>query len=200
MKTNCPLCNRSNDYDPKNAGSMVTCPRCANLFVLKNSKPVPLACPECSVSIPPDARICTNCGFSFDTGKKVEQKIPVYGDDHPAWKKALDATADFIPGLFKIHILLLFFASIAMAVFLNYFGLILLALGAMVTCILLAVCSLFVYAHGVGFLMTGEIQMLQSAMAELTGFRWTFFLFLVFAPPISIFLIIIKIGMLLAKQ
>ncbi len=200
MKTNCPICNRTSDFSQNLIGSMATCPKCANLFVLKNSTPVAVLCHECKGTIPPDVRICTNCGFSFDTGKKVEQRIPVYGEDQPPWKKALDATADFIPGLFKIHILLLFFASIAIALYLNYFGLILLALGAMITCILIAACSLFVYAHGVGFLMTGEVQMLQNAMAELTGLRWSFFLFLVFAPPVSIFLIVSKIGMLLAKQ
>ena len=199
MQTNCPHCNKSNSFENQQEGAMVTCPECRNIFVLKDEGVIPAVCPDCKSSVPAGDRICLNCGFNFDTGKKVEEHIAVYGEDFSWPRKALDAVVDFIPGLFKIHIVLLFCASIVVAVFLIYFGLILMALGALVTLILMSVCALIVYAHGVGFMLTGEVQTLNSAMAELTGGRWTFFLVLVFGVPITIFLIIFKIGLMLAK-
>lgn len=104
METNCPICNRSNSFEDEKLGKMVTCPDCSNLFVIKGGKEA-VKCPDCEKSVKPDVRICLHCGYSFDTGKKVEDHIPVYGEDFTPARKALDSVADFIPGLFKIHIL-----------------------------------------------------------------------------------------------
>jgi hypothetical protein len=198
MKNNCPICNSISSFEGKKSGAMVPCPECGNLFVLKEDCVVPVICPDCENEVAPGDRICVKCGYNFDTGKKVKKHIPVYGEDFPASRKAIDAVADFIPGLFKIHILLLFSASIFTALLIIYLSLFMLGLGALITCVICAVSALIVYAHGVGFLMTGEIQMLRSAMVELTGYRWTFFLIMVFGPPITVFMITFKIGTMLA--
>ena len=200
MKIGCPHCNRINSFEDQLEGKMVTCSECGNIFFLKNKGDTHILCPDCKNSVPFGDRICLNCGFNFDTGRKVEEHIPIYGEDFSWSRKVLDTVVDFIPGLFRIHIVLLFFASIAIALFLIYFGLILMAFGAVVTLIFMSVCALVVYAHGVGFMLTGEVQMLNSAMSELTGGHWTFFLVMVFGVPISIFLVIFKIGLMLAKQ
>jgi len=193
MKSNCPICNRTNTFDPVKIGSMVTCPDCDNIFVLKEGV-LPVICPDCSQEVAPGLRICITCGYNFDTGKKVEKHIPVYGEEFSAARRRLDEIVDFIPGLFKVHTVLFFFASIILACIIMYLGLFLMGLGALLTCIFFAVCALIVYAHGVGFLMTGELQMLRSAMVELTGYRWSFFLFMVFSPPITIFSMIWILG------
>ena len=189
MKSNCPICNRINEFDREKLGIMIPCPSCKNVFVLKNSIS-PLNCPDCTEKVDPGLRICVNCGYSFDSGEKVKKHIPVYGEEFSLARRCLNDLVNFIPGLFKIHILFLFSASIAAALVIMYLGLFIMGLGAILTCIFFASCSLIVYAHGVGFLMTGEVQMLRNAMAELTGERWNFFLLMVFGPPITIFIII----------
>ena len=197
MKNNCPICNKINDFDRSKIGSMVPCPDCKNIFVLKEILST-ATCPDCEEEVESGLRICINCGYNFDTGKKVEKHIPVSGEELPVLQKRLNDLVDFIPGLFKIHILFFFWASIVTACLIMYMGLVLMGFGALLTCIFFGVCALIVYAHGVGFLMTGELQMLRSAMGELTGWRWDFFLILVFGPPITITLIIFKMISLLA--
>lgn len=199
METNCPHCNKINTFNDQFSGQMVTCPDCENLFILKNDGPTLALCPDCENSVPPGDRICLNCGFNFDTGKKVEERLPVYGEDFSLTRKALDAVVEFMPGLFRINIIILFCACIVAAFLMVYFSLIILAFGALMACILMSVCALVVYAHGVGFMLTGEVQLLNNAMTELTGGKWTFFLVAVFGVPISIFLVIFKIGLMMAK-
>ena len=182
MRTNCPHCNNVSEYASIPENGMVECPACSNLFVPKHREPVSVPCPDCGELMDPGARLCVSCGYSFDTGKKVEKHIPVYGEDFSPARKALCRVADMVPGLFRPLTLALFILSIIVALMIFSLDLILIGLGAILSGIMVASFSLVVYAHGVGWLLTGEIQMLRSAMVELTGSRWTAFLVIVFAP------------------
>ncbi|NOY75750.1 MAG: hypothetical protein GXP32_08150 [Kiritimatiellaeota bacterium] len=191
MKTNCPHCNGVSEYASIPENGMVECPVCSNLFVPKQGEPAPLPCPDCGNPVEPGARICVSCGYNFDTGKKVEKHIPVYGENFSRPRKVLCWVADMVPGLFRPGTLVLFILSVIISLMIFYLGLFVIGMGAMLSGIMIASFSLVVYAHGVGWLMTGEIQMLRGAMVELTGGRWTMFLFLVFAPvSTGLFLVI----------
>ena len=194
MKNNCPHCNRINSFKNQSVGAMVNCPDCKNLFILKDDELVSASCPDCENSVSPGDRICLSCGFNFNTGRKVEEHVPVYGEDFSWFRKTLNVVADFMPGLFRIHIFLMFVLCTAIALLLVYFGLVLLGFGGLVACVSLGVGALILYGHGVGFLLTGDLQLLNSAMVELTGARWTFFLIMVFGIPISTFIIIFKLA------
>lgn len=193
VKQICPICNKNSTFDDSLLGEMVECPKCNNLFVLKDKKTCSVSCPKCNAMVDSGNRICLECGYNFDTFKQVEEHIPVYGEEFSLPRKALAFIAEMVPGLFRIHILFLFIASIFTALFIFYFGLILLGFGAIVTMIFFAVCAFFVYAHGVGFILTGEVQSLKNAMAELTGKRWNLFLIFLFSPPIVIYLLFVKL-------
>jgi hypothetical protein len=199
MRTNCPHCNSISDYDTIPESGMVECPSCSNLFVVKHREPVSLPCPDCGKSIEAGSRICVDCGYSFDTGRKVEKHIPVYGEDFSPARKLLCWVADMVPGLFRPLPLALFILSVIVSLMIFYLALFIIGLGAMLSGIMIASFSMVVYAHGVGWLLTGEIQMLKSAMAELTGPRWTAFLFVVFAPVSAGLLFVIWIFSLLGK-
>lgn len=193
IKQICPICNKNSTFDDSILGNMVECPECNNLFVLTESELSYVQCPECSSKVESGKRICLECGYNFDTFKHVEEHIPLYGEEFSWPRKVLAFVAEMVPGLFIIHILFLFIASIFTALFIFYFGLILLGFGAIVTMIFFAVCAFFVYAHGVGFLLTGEVQSLKNAMAELTGKKWNLFLIILFSPPITIYLLFVKL-------
>ena len=197
MRTNCPHCNVTSEFDNPERGAMVECPSCSNLFVPTNSEPVPLPCPECGEMVEPDARICVACGFNYDTGKKVEEHIPVYGEDFSLPRKILCWVADTLPGLFRPLTFALFILSIIVSLSIFFLGLFIISLGAMLSGIMIASFSLVVYAYGVGWMMTGEVQLLRSAMIELTGGRWTAFLVIVFGPvALGFFLVIWLFSML----
>ena len=70
MKAVCPICNRTGDYDSSQEGKMIPCSDCGNLFVLKNTQ-LHVECPECGQTVEPDVRICIECSYNFDSGKKV---------------------------------------------------------------------------------------------------------------------------------
>ena len=198
MKSNCPHCNSINDFNEEAAATMVDCPKCGNLFVLKSDGLRPISCPDCAREVAPEARICLHCGFNFDTGKKLEKHIPVHGEDFSPPLKLLTTIADYFPGLFKIHTLLLSLLSIMVTFAITFFVFIFFSLGALNASIFFAVCALVVYAHGVGFILTGEAMMLRSVFMELSGAKWSLFLFLVFSPPIAIFLIMFQIASAMA--
>ena len=193
MKVNCPICNRTGDYNPSEQGSMIPCTHCGNLFVLKD-KVLPALCPECDNNVEPDVRICLECGYNFDSGRKVGKHIPVYGEDFTPQKKMIDAVVDFIPGLFRPLVFLAFCTSVLIALFIIWMGLFILSLGALATCIYFSICALIVYAHGVGFLLSGEVSMLRNALVEIDGAKWTFFFIMVFGPPVTVWLILFIIA------
>ena len=187
INTNCPICNKINSFSHDKWGQMVACPDCGNLFVLKNATPVSVKCLECETQIQPGVRICVECGYSFDTGEKVKEHIEVYGEDFSAPIKALNLFVDLFPGLFRISTFVGAFFAFVLAIAMFYFSFVILLLGAVMSFLLLSVGALYVYAHGVAFILTGEVQMLQTAYAEMTGNKWSLFLSLIIAPPVLIF-------------
>ena len=190
IKTNCPICNKINSFSQDKWGQMVPCPDCGNLFVLKNINPVAVKCHDCENQVQPGVRICVECGYSFDTGEKVKEHIEVYGEDFSVPRKVLNNFVDLFPGLFRISTLIGAFLTVVISIAMFFFSFALLALGAVMTFLLLSVGALYVYAQGVAFILTGEIQMLQFAYAEMTGNKWTLFLALVITPPVLIFVLI----------
>lgn len=193
FQTNCPICNNINAFSLDKFGKMITCPDCGNLFVFKNRQPVAILCPFCQKNVMPGSRICLECGYSFDTGEKVKEHIEVYGEDFSPFMRFLNFIVDFFPGLFKISTLVTAFLALIVSVAMVYFSFVLLALGAAITFFFFSICALYVYANGVAFILTGELQMLQSAYSEMTGNKWSLFLLLVIIPPVSLFIIIFTV-------
>lgn len=190
IKTNCPICNKINSFPHNKWGQMVSCPDCGNLFVLKNANPVAVKCLDCENQIQPGVRICVECGYSFDTGEKVKEHIEVYGEDFSAPVKVLNCFVDFFPGLFRISTLVGAFSAVILSLVMMYFSFVFLVLGVVMTFVLFSIGALYVYAHGVAFILTGEIQMLQSAYMEMNGNKWSLFLALIIMPPVSIFVLL----------
>ena len=193
FQTNCPICNNVNAFALDNFGKMIACPTCGNLFVFKNRQPVSILCPSCQEEVMPGNVICLECGYSFETGEKVKEHIEVYGENFSTFMRLLNVIVDFFPGLFKISTLITAFLALVVSIAMVYFSFVLLALGAAITFFFFSICALYVYANGVAFILTGEVQMLQSAYPEMTGNKWSLFLFLVITPPVSMFVLVFTI-------
>lgn len=72
FKFKCPDCGKMLAAEDEWIGKQTVCPACqAEITIQPESEP----CPECGEPAKPDAVLCTECGYNFQTGKKLKSKI-----------------------------------------------------------------------------------------------------------------------------
>jgi ribosomal protein L40E len=87
INVTCHDCERRIELDERPESGKIKCPTCRSLvavpepgetvdkfdktYALPEVKP----CPKCRAEMPPDAKICINCGYNFRTGKQTAQVL-----------------------------------------------------------------------------------------------------------------------------
>lgn len=104
--------------------------------------------------------------------------------------QGFDALFEIFPGLLRPLLIVLFIACSILALFLTYFALVLLGFGVFISGFAVACGALVVYAQGVSFLLSGELQILNQAIIEFNEKHWWAFFGIVGAPFFLFFLLV----------
>ena len=122
-----------------------------------------------------------------ETDPKAEELAPL-----PL--RLLARIADTAPGLFKPLHVALFVLMLLLSLLLAWMSLVVLALGGLFSCVAVGAGAMMVYAQGVAFLFCDSTLPLKSAMVEMEGEQWSTFLLVVFAPFLSLIILIFYVA------
>lgn len=76
LTSSCGKCGARVKLRAESAGKRVRCPKCREVFEAPpQAIPASPVCPSCHKSLPPEAKICVDCGFDLRTGKKLQTMI-----------------------------------------------------------------------------------------------------------------------------
>jgi hypothetical protein len=146
------------------------------------------------------AVICVNCGLNLKTGALVatragEEAPPEVGDDEDeeappsAPMRAVMVVAEYLPGLLRPLVLIASAIVGVVGLGILVFGLALFGMGALISAFAVAAAGVVVYAHGVAWLIDGEVGWLPEVLVDFEGGRWPLFFVLVLGPLVVLFLL-----------
>jgi hypothetical protein len=194
MNVICPHCKNSVIVKEETIGKLATCSLCHNLFHVAKPDINQPFCPHCSQLLEENAKICIQCGYNIATKQCLKSKIEREYDRFPWWRKGLVRLYDVFPGLFKPVHVILFIASVFIALLLINLGVLVLTFGALLATIMLCSFGVMVYAQGVVFMLSTRLEFMNEAFVEIEGIQWTIFLIMVFGPALGLFLLMIHMA------
>ena len=138
------------------------------------------ACPVCGRSFPAGTVICVDCGVNLRTGEPLKTDEELRAEQEAAYPKHLRFLAGLAPGLFRRHTLiwaavvgvpgcLLYLSAVAGSLYSPF-------------ALMLVTIPLIIYAHAVGFLLSGEVTLLPFAIMEFDWAQWLLFILLLLLP------------------
>ena len=196
MDIRCPNCRRTFAGPDHLAGKKARCGACKTVFVVPEHAQAGRTCPQCGAPLTAQAILCPRCGMNLETGQAgrrhwEDEHLDVVEEEAPSSAmRAVIFVGEWLPGLFRPRVLILSvfcavmgFAVLGVCVFF-------LALGAVLAAFPVGALGLILHAQAVAMLLTGEITMLQEALAELDFNRWLLFVVILSTPFLVIFLIL----------
>lgn len=183
----CPHCKAETEDKEGASGEVVECSSCGNLFV---PAPVSKKCPNCQDILPADAVLCVKCGYDFNIGAFRETKHLEPEIKPPLWRRVLLLFFEIFPGLLRPLLIFLFILCSVIALLLACLSLMLLFFGAFISGFSVACAALTLYAQGVSYLLSGELESLKKAIVEFREKHWWAFFVMVGAPFFLFFLLI----------
>ena len=193
MQTLCPHCKANVRFPREEAGMVRQCPRCGNGFCLPADGGRPEFCPSCEGEMEHGTVVCVACGYNRETGQALDCRF-VEADTRPAWVRWLGFVHEWVPGLFAPRVLLLSVLAAAAGLVCAVLSLVLMGMLVFVSAIAVGVAGYMCYAHGVAFMLTGEVQTLKDAMVDLRGGHWDLFLFATLAPGVGFIILLLRVA------
>lgn len=142
----------------------------------------PSICPECGQHYGPETLFCVSCGIHLLTGERIARE----GADEPAEEPALDPlwarALGLVPGLFSARVLVYSGISLTLALVCAVLCLFFAGIGAIMIAASAGAAGMILYAQAVAMILTGEVQLLSTALADFDGTRWSAFFFAVAVP------------------
>lgn len=141
----------------------------------------PLLCPGCGESYGGDSAICVRCGIDLRSGEVLARDAGPgqEAEERPPWWAWFPALC---PGFFQVKTLVVSLLALVLGAVCVGLCLLFLAMGVMFTAVSAGAVGVILYAQAVAMILTGEIALLNDALAEFDGSRWTAFFFALAIP------------------
>lgn len=150
-------------------------------------------CWKCGTWYGPDIVMCVSCGVNLETGREVQAAARENEEKPAVSERLLFFVADWTPGLLRPVVLVL--SALLALLGLAVMGLcaFVLALGAVFAAVAIGSVGLIMYAQAVAWMLVGRIALLQDALLDLEGKKWSLFFALIFAP-FAVGLVLMKLA------
>lgn len=175
----CPHCSCEFELTEDYAGKIVQCQHCSDYVKIRSLQ----ICPVCSSKSFEKRKLCVECGYDFENAMKLKTETDADElPELPLLQRILVSVGDICPGLFRLSTLIAFILCLIASIAALCVSLMLFALGAYVTILLVAGAGIYVYMQGLAFIFTGSLCGLKTAMGDMQGPVYTAFIYMSFAP------------------
>ncbi len=143
-------------------------------------------CWKCRSYYPPDVKICLRCGQDLETGQELASGVDAAPEEKPGVAgRVLMFTGEWMPGLLRPWII-----AVSILTALLGLGVMWLFLFVLPTVLparlIFAATGLVLYAHAIGFMMSGRISKLHEALVEIEEGQWVLFFTILLLPPTAL--------------
>jgi len=126
---------------------------------------------------------------------RLEREVVEEEEPSPGWaERTILVVGDWFPGLFRPLVLLAAVLAVLIGLGVMGLALFLLALGAVISAFPVGGMGLIIYAHGVAFLLTGQVALLHDSLADMESKKWTPFILLGLAPMAALMVYLHRVG------
>ncbi len=139
-------------------------------------------CWKCRSYYPPDVKICLRCGLDLETGQELAPAGDATPEEEPGVAgSVLVFVGEWMPGLLRPWIIAVSALAALLGLAVMWFFIFVLPtiLPAM---LVFTTAGLVLYAHAIGFMMSGRISKLLEALAEFEGGQWVLFFTMLLLP------------------
>ena len=146
-------------------------------------------CPRCKAACEAGARICVGCGLNLQTGEELRVTVDEPETEPESVERgpnpALQFVALWFPGLFRPWLLVCMAVVCVLALGAAAMAAFFFALGAIFVTIMAGAVAFILYGQALGWLLTGEMQILTECLVEFNAGRWLVFFALLVGPMVG---------------